>query len=260
MGPLVTLRPMKHKTTSENRNRKAEHFSAKYGGFAEQFADLVLHPDYDWLRRYFLAGGFTHPVGSARELAIDILRADGEGVLIPKETLDMVRNRDREKLIAFVRANLEQAKPNPDELFRHLQILHPTVLRREIKKMEGAFALHRGPIPKMPRHKHLELLELSDRLVLVLEKLLRELQSGTKRPISDFLLFWKQEHPKACSFLLKRLPLLHLALGDKGLQKRGIKIETRARVLADALAGSEYWTLRTSYDRTTTARRAKSKK
>jgi hypothetical protein len=227
-----------------------------YRQFAQRFVDLMLHPDHPWLLHYFLVGGFSYPLESSKDLALDIIDSTKRDFLAPKEKADAVLDRDREKMISLVNRDMEESKPDKKMLEKTFEALRPSALRRSIREAESIFKLHRGPNPKIPIHKYPELALWSARLTPVLEKLLRELESGSGRPISDYLEFWRKEHSEACDFLLRYLARLQQALGDAGLAKRGTKIKSRARVLADALAGSEYeLTFRTSLERVRSARK-----
>jgi hypothetical protein len=242
-----------------SRGRHSPASDAELSRLAAKFVELMLNPDYPWLSHYFLMGGFTYQVESARTLALDIAHATAHDFFVPKEFADAVFGRNRDKLVPLVKDRLRQAKLSPEYFTQVLQALNPSLLRKAIQEAESIFKLRRGPKPKLPRHKYPELRVLADQLRPVIEKLITELDSGTKRPISDFLEFWRKEHPEACSLLLRHLGRLEQALIDPALRKRGTKIKSRARVLADALAGSDYGlTFLTSRDRASAIRRSQS--
>ena len=225
-----------------------------YSQFAKQFVDLMLNPDNPWLLHYYLVGGFSYPI-RIKDLALDIIDAARRDYLAPREKADAVSNKDREKLIGLVLRDLEELQPGIRHLPKVLVALKSSALRKSIREHERLFTLRRGPTPKIPLHKYPELALWSDLLTPVIEKILRELPSGSNRPITDFLEFWAKEHREACAFLLRHLARFQQALEDPGLLKRGKKIKSRSRVLADALAGSEYdLTFRTSLERVRSAR------
>jgi hypothetical protein len=248
------------KATPKKRDRHKVAFDAELTRLAEKFVELMLNPNhYAWLSHYFLLGGFTYPVLSAKALALDIAQAVERDFLVPKEVLDAVLERDRSKLIVLMKDRLKKTKLSPAYFERVLQVLNPPMLRKAIQEAESVFKLKRGPNPKIPLHKYSELAAWSDRLTPVIEKLLSELALGTKRPISDYLEFWKVEHPGACGFLLSHLDRFQIALNNPALRIRGTKVKSRARVLADALAGSDYnLSFLTSRDRASAARRFRS--
>lgn len=248
------------KATPQKRGRRNVAVDVELTRLAEKFVELMLNPDhYSWLSYYFLCDGFTYPVQSAKALALDIAQSVDRDFFVPKEVADAVLERDRSTLIVLMKGRLKKTKLAPAYFERVLQVLNPAMLRKAIQEAESVFKLKRGPNPKIPLHKRPELAAWSDRLAPVIEKLLRELEFGTKRPNSDYLEFWKEEHPDACRFLLRHLDRFRLALNDPALRIRGTKIKSRARVLADAMAGSDYnLTFLTSRDRASAARRSRS--
>lgn len=118
------------------------------------------------------------------------------------------------------------------------------------------FKGQRGPKPKIPKRDYPKLAARGDQLKPVIHKLLVELASGTKRAVSELFEFWKVDHAEACNFLLHHISRLERALKDQRLLKRATRIEARAALLADALAGSDYGLrFRTSIERTREGRR-----
>lgn len=250
---------MSRKKTIGGRDQLSGATEADYKRFAERFVDLMLDPDKYWLLQYFIHGGFTYSAHSLAELALDIIAAPDRLYLMPKDIFDAAIDGNREKLIAYVMSDLQETRPSVENLFRTLKALSASELRRSVEEAAGIFKLRRGPNPKIPVHKYPELAVRAAQLTPVIYKLLAELEQGTKKSLRDLLEFWKEDHPEACSFLLPYLGRLQQALNDQGLIKRGAKIKSRARVLADALAGSDYGlTFRTSLDRVRSARKAPS--
>jgi hypothetical protein len=89
---------MPHKRIPRGHDQGARPSDGEYTQFAQKFVNLMLQPDYEWLRHYFLTGGFTYPIGSVKQLAFDIVGATERDFFAPKETADAVLNRDHEKL------------------------------------------------------------------------------------------------------------------------------------------------------------------
>jgi hypothetical protein len=251
---------MPRKRIPKGQDQDPRPSDAEYTKFAEKFVDLMIHPDHPWLLHYFLAGGFTVFPQSIQELAVDIIREAQRGeFLVLKELADAAEARDRRRLIPLVKSSLVDTNPSSKSMDAILRALRPSALRGAIRELECIFKLQRGPNPKIPIHKYPELATRSDMLKPIIERLLLELKSATKVPISEFLKLWKIDHPEGCNFLLCHLSRLQQAMADPSLLKRGTKIKSRARVLADALAGTEYkLTFRTSLDRTAAARRSRS--
>lgn len=251
---------MPRKKTPKNRDQETAPSEAEYTQFAEKFVDLMINPDHPWLLHYFLSGGFTFPPQSTQELAVDIIREAQRGdFLVLKELADAAEARDREKLISLVKSSLAETKPSSESMDQVLRNLRPSALRGAIQELEGMFKLHRGRNPKIPTHKFPELAARSDILTPIIEKVLLELKSGTKIPVTEFLKLWKVDHPEGCTFLLRYISRLQQAMDDPSLLKSATKIKSRARVLADAMAGSDYnLTFLTSRDRASAARRFRS--
>jgi hypothetical protein len=251
---------MPRKKIPKGRDQDTGPSDAEYTQFAEKFVDLMIHPEYQWLLHYFLAGGFSYFPQSKHELALDIIREAQRGeFLVLKELADAAEARDRGKLIAIVKSSLADTKPSSESMDAVLRNLRPSVLRGAIRDLESIFKLQRGPNPKIPTHKYPELATRSNMLTPIIERLLLELKSGTKVPVVEFLKLWKIDHPEGCAFLLCHLSRLQQAMDDPSLLKRGTKIKSRARVLADAMAGSDYnLSFLTSRDRASAARRNRS--
>jgi hypothetical protein len=228
---------------------KSDAAEEAYDKFAAEFVDLLLIPENDWLREYFLKGGFTHPVASIDELALAVVQSVDAEVLVATELLDAIQRRDRKYLNSRVRADLKEIRPPVNDLSRFLQSLDPSKLRKAIKLTENVFPASSGPTPKIPSHKYEEIAELGLQLAPVIEKLLLELDQGTRHSIAEMLQYAMKDHPVACAFLLSHAHRLEEALSDTKLYKRAAKIPQRARLLADALAGSAYdLSFRTSLD------------
>ena len=244
----------------EERDQDTRPSDSEYTQFAEKFVDLMIHPDHPWLLHYFLAGGFSFAPQSTQELALDIIREVQRGeFLVLKELADAAEARDREKLIVLVKSSLAETTPSAETMDAVLRALRPSALRGAVRELESMFKLRRGPNPKIPMQKFPELAARSDILAPIIEKLLLELKSGTKVPVAEFLKLWKIDHPEGCTFLLHYLSRLQRALVDPSLLKRASKIKSRARVLADAMAGSDYnLSFLTSRDRASAARRSRS--
>jgi hypothetical protein len=213
---------------------------ADYEVLAGQFADMMIDPDKQWLLEYVLYGGFSYQIESLDDLAIDILSMRNNSPLINTTLLNAGLSGDRKTIVKFLMDNFLQTKPSKEWLSAVLKALSSTELRRSLQKAGGLFKLRRGPTPKIPNSKYKDLAARAELLTPVMLKLLTELQSGTKRSFQELLEFWKKDHDEGCSFLLRHIGRLRQALDSLALLKRGRKPLSRARVLAQALAGSDY--------------------
>ena len=104
-------------------------------------------------------------------------------------------------------------------------------------------------------------MEKADLLRPAVTALLTQLQQ-TKHSVSEILEYLRKDHPEASEFLLGHVNRLQLALNDPKVLRRAQKrISARARVLADAMAGTDFGlTFSTSMERVREARRLISKK
>lgn len=222
---------------------------AAYEQFASEFVDLLLVPENEWLRCYFLKGGFTRPIQSISELAINIVQSIDAEVIMSAELLDALQSGDRKYLIGYVKTNLRKAQLSVAELSRIFRSLNSSKLRKTIIQTGNIFPADSGPAPKIPHYKYQEIADIGLQLAPVIEELLIGRDRRSRHSTEDILKHEMKDHPEACAFLLRHLHRLDEAFSDAKLYKRAKKIPQRARLLADALAGSDYGlSFRTSLD------------
>lgn len=222
---------------------------------SEQVVDLLLDPSRSWFRMSFLAG-LQHPDRSkslARKLGLpDKLH----GTPWAKKLAFALQRKNRKLLLSLWRVQFTENPPTQEEAQAFLRFGGQTLWRKAMLGVADVFKGEKGFERKIDQEDYSKLASLGDKLVPVLEKLLHELDSGTSHSLSQLLEFWQPDHPDACTFLLAYVGRLEMALKDERLLKRAKKPHTRARLLADALAGGEYdLTLRTSVERAREGRR-----
>ena len=72
-------------------------------------------------------------------------------------------------------------------------------------------------------------------------KILKELSSQTSHTLEEILAYCRKDYPQACEFLSRNIERFQQASKDKHVMKRATKrISAKARVLADAMAGTDY--------------------
>jgi len=217
---------------------------AEYQRFAEQFVDCILDPRQPWLVQYVLTGGFS-TIPTDEELSsgkfafkmLTLLERDSE--LWEAWLYEAFTSGDRAAVLAWVHERSIECKLTRDQMRRLLACGNSTVLRRSLKKLGKTFTFHSGAKRKLPVGQHLRLLEIAHLLEPAILKLISF--PKTSRTLADTLCYLEQDHHKACEFLSRHTTRLQQALDDPKLLERAKKdLPARARVLAEALAGSDY--------------------
>jgi hypothetical protein len=143
-----------------------------------------------------------------------------------------------------------------DQMSRLLACGNSTVLRGSLKALGRSFTFHPGAKPKL-RLEHYHLVrEIAELLQPAILKYL-EIPKTSRTP-PETLRYLKKDFPKACEFLSRNIRQFQQALDDPILLQRAKKNAwSRAKVLADAMAGSDYHlSFSTSRERVRRARRS----
>jgi hypothetical protein len=229
----------------------------EYQRFAEQFVEMVFASN--WVFQHLLYGGFqTVPTWeelNSGEYALAVVEVSREGGVVWQPGLAYALiDEDRQWLVQYFKKDAQKRRLAKDALARLLEACKSSVLRKSFKELARPFSSHRGPKPKLPHDKYDDLVKTAELLRPAIVEILR---TNTSRTLAETLEFLQIDHREACEFLLRRVAILRLALNHAGLRKRACKrIDRRARVLADALAGTDYaLTFRTSLERVGQARR-----
>ena len=232
---------------------------AECSQLAELLVDQILDPSDSW-KRDFLLGGRDNP-GPLDELLRGIgYKPTQFGGLSGQKFAEAIEKRDRATLIAAYKAYIFANPPNVGQALAALQLNKPERWRSVLKGVGQAFKAKVGRKPKLPRGFYPELAAKSDQLFPVLKKLLSEQKTGTRRTTRELLKFWKKDCPEPCAFLLRHISRLELILKDAKLLQRATRPDSRARLIADAMAGADYkLAFRTSIERAQEARRLHSR-
>ena len=208
-------------------------------GLAEDFVDRLLDPFAPWFRQYLLAyapySKASKPLFQALGFASDLI-----GSRFEKGFCDALEEMDRPRMVALLTKQFIKDPIPKEQASAIFQMFEPSLWKQALRNSGSMFQIKRGAKPKIPRRDYAKLAAWGDKLVPVIGKLLGELESGTRHSPESLLEFWKKDYPQACIFLLHHLSRFRLALKDQGLRKRAQGIVARSRVLADALAGSDY--------------------
>lgn len=237
----------------------------RFQRFAEQFVKHVLDPRQPWMIQYILAGGFGQ-VPNEKELAtgghaLDVINCMDRDWFQPVWLVDALYSSDSPKLIPYFRQRAMEAGLTDKQLDRLLRMADPVFFKQSLKELVAPFKFHRGPKPKIPVNAYGRLLEIATLLTPALCAILTQ-QKQTTHSISAILEYLRKDHPQASNFLSDHINRLIQAMNDpKILRRAQTRLEARARVLADALAGTDFGlTFSTSVERVREARRRVSQK
>lgn len=217
---------------------------AEYQRFAEQFTDCILDPRQPWLVQYVLTGGLanipTDEELSSSAFAQKVLRAlEQDTWLWEAELYEAFTKRDRSPVVTWILERTIESELTKDEMRRLLACVNSTILRTSLKRLNQTFTFSPGAKRKLPAAQYARLLETAESLEPAILQLLN--MPKTSRTLREVLLYLKKDHPKVCEFLTSHIARLQEALDDTPLFLRAKRdLGSRARVLAEALAGSEF--------------------
>jgi hypothetical protein len=225
--------------------------------YAEKVADYFL---YSWGEE--LGSAIAHLILTQPEVLIPSLKMVGIDA-VAKDTSIFLREfgsaigqRDRERLVSLLMRDAPRwPKNDADSLVAQLPSL--------LAQARGLFAQglqniksKPGATSKIRPHEYSALAALGDRLAPLVLFLLKERDARAKRTMREMIEYRQNDFPFESPFLLKHLDRLESILKDKILLKRAKKLPTRARLIADAMAGAEYnLKPRTSLERAREGRR-----
>lgn len=224
---------------------------------AERFVNRLLDPKQSWFRKIILEG-LKRPEQSkwiAREMGSP---DDVHGTAWAKQFEISLQRRKRKRLLELLKAEFVRS-PIPRGSERAILSLgDPAIVRKGMLEIAKQFSGKPGRKALIEGPEYQKVAAIAGKLYPVILKLLQELGSGTKRTVQELLEFWQPDHPTACSFLLRNLPRLQEGLNARALPRPAKKLQTRARVLSEALAGTEYGlTFSTSIERVREGKRAR---
>lgn len=177
-----------------------------------------------------------------------------------QELASAIESRDRKRVVSwFMQYAPSWPKNGANTLVAQVPS-YPSIVRELVAKGVQNIKLKSGPASKLSPYEYPSLAELGDRLSPLVLLLLKE-DAGSGRTLQQMIEYQNNDFPTESAFLLKHLDRLESILKDKALLKRAKKLPTRARLIADAIAGAEYdFEPRTSLERTRQGRRMARKK
>ena len=222
----------------------------EYQRFAERFVNLIVDPKRPWLVRYIVGGGLnyipTDEDTNSGDFAlrvlnqIDHLERDGTW-LIEASLYEALNTSDQEFLVPYTKRWAEEARFSIEELGILLKMGQSSSLKRSFKRLNSKFAFRSGGAIKITRDEFDRLLSRAEQLKPAIEKILKELSSQTSHTLEEILAYCRKDYPQACEFLSRNIERFQQASKDKHVMKRATKrISAKARVLADAMAGTDY--------------------
>ena len=112
---------MQRRKITRRGEQQQQATEAEYKILAGQFADMLIDPDKHWLLEYVLFGGFTYPIESLDDLAIDILSMRNNSPLIDKKLLDAGLSGDRKTVVTFLMDNFSSNKADEGLAFSRFE-------------------------------------------------------------------------------------------------------------------------------------------
>lgn len=253
---MLTLVLMPHEFNRQNRHAQDYLSEDEIAHLVERLVDRLLDPTQPWSRKCILEG-LKRPE-QAKWLAREIgLPDDVHDTAWAKQFEISLQRRNRKRLIELLKAEFVRSPIPRGCETTVLSLGDPAILRKGMLEIAKRFSGKPGRKPLIEESEYQKLAAMAGELYPVILKLLQELDRGTKRTVRDLLEFWQLDHPTACGFLLRNLPRLQEGLNARVLPRPAKKLPTRARVLSEALAGTEYGlTLSTSIERVRQGKRA----
>jgi hypothetical protein len=166
--------------------------------------------------------------------------------------------KNRQKLLVLIKEALTKDPPTFDQAQRLRRFDSRKISRKGLLEAAELLKGDRGITARIEPTEYSALAALGDKLTPACKKILVDYEATPSRSITMIVEECRTEFAEAGTFLLRHIERLKSALKDRELLYRARKIDTRARLLADAMAGAEYnLSLRTSVERARTGRRGR---
>lgn len=246
---------MLHEKSSGPAQRQEKLSEVECEQFAEACVDKILDFSTPWVRTSILAGLESPETLKefGRRMGFSGHPFDASFI---RDLRDALNKLDRQKLLELVKTEFRNNPPAKEAMQGFLASDLVALMRKGLEEAAHMIPSKRGRKPKARQEQYPQIAMRADELYPVCLKVLTELESQTQRSVRKLFELWKQDFPGACTFLLRHIAQFESALKDKRLRKRAIRLESRARLLADAMAGAEYGlTPRTSIERARQGRR-----
>jgi len=225
--------------------------------FAEAYADKILNPSFAPLRPAMITTINNPETMKAvlGHMGLPMPAASPDPAW-RRDFADAIQKMDRERLIGLVKTWCLKNPPKRAEVDFIVKTDFGALMRETFKEAAREFPAKRGAKAKATRRDYSKIAMLAYKLYPVCLKITTELRSSTRYSVQRLLEDRRPEFPEACTFLLAHLPRFELALNDKRLRKRAKRIESFARLVADAIAGADFGLApRTSIERAREGRR-----
>jgi hypothetical protein len=246
---------MSRRNSPRQAQQEEQLSEAECEEYAEVFVDKILDPSMPLLRTCMLAG--IESPEALKELARRIgFSRDPANPTWAKDLKDALEKMDREKLVSLAKTELFSNPPTGEQARILPTVDFGALMRNATHEAARMFTAKRGRKPKAGRREYPKIAKLGDKLYPICLKMLTEQRFETHHSVRKLLELWKQDFPKACTFLLHHVGRFESMLKDKRLRKRATRIESFAHLLADGMAGADYGLKpRTSIERAREGRR-----
>lgn len=223
--------------------------------WAETLADELLDPK-SWLRTLVLKG-FGQPdlmQSIAPLVRIPEVNTQFDPTVVPALNA-LVLSGDRDNIRSIIKRVLSEMPRVTFDWFRtNLDPAHTRkLLLAEASKLKGK----QGPQPKLSPSTGKELVSRADSLYPVLLRVLRDLEGGTKHSAVEMLDFLRADYEGPVIYVRRHILKLEEVLRNPPKHLASAKrIETRAKLLAEGLAGcDDEYSFNTSVEKVRQARR-----
>ena len=175
---------------------------------------------------------------------------------VPALLREVIFKGDRKELHELAKRVLSETPRTTFESFR--KMLDPASLRKILLAQADKFKGKQGPRLGLAPKEYEDLVVRADSLYPVLLYALRELDRGTKHTLPELLEFLLVDHERAVTYLKRHVLGIDAALRHPKFLKNAKRIETRAKRLAEGLAGCDHgYALSTSAERVRQGRRSR---
>ncbi len=224
---------------------------------AERMVDDLLSSSAAPSRQGFLRARKNPPLMRLAAEALGLpQRAQNTRWLI--EFGNALARKNRQKLLVLIKEALMKDPPTFDQAQRLRQFDSRTISRKGLLEAAELFKGDRGIPARIEPTEYPALAALGDQLTPACRRILVGYEATPSCSITTIVEECRTEFAEAGTFLLRHIERLKSALEDRELLYRARKIDTRARLLADAMAGAEYdLSLRTAVERARTGRRGR---
>jgi hypothetical protein len=234
-----------------------------YQRFAEQFVELLVDPKQSWFVHYIATGGLSHiPTDEeidSGKFALHVLNRleHGETLLIEVSLYEALSTGDREILVPHTTLWASSERLSSEQMRMLLKMGSSSSLQHSFRRLKSSFKFRVGGKTKLAQGQYDRILKRAEQLRPAMEKILKELASDTSHTLEEILEYYRKDYLGACDFLSRHLQRFRQAFNDKRVMNRATKrTAAKARVLADAMAGTDYHlAFSTSIERVREARR-----